>query len=96
MFTAGDSTAELRAATVDDSVVEDAATVTALVLASGASLPAYEPGSSNSASVTVQDNEAANFTVTAQATEVTEGDAVTVTVHTGGVTFAQPRFWLWM
>ena len=90
-FLAGDSTVELRAGTVEDSVVEDAATVTALVRADTSSPARYEAGSPNSATVTVRDNDVASFSVSAAAAEVLEGAAVAVTVHTGGVTFARPQ-----
>ena len=90
-FPAGASTAELRASTVDDTVVEDAATVTALVRADTASPARYEAGSPNSATVTVRDNDAASFSVSAGAPQVVEGDTATVTVHAGGVTFAQAQ-----
>ena len=87
-FPAGDSTVELRAGTVDDFVVEDAATVTALVRADTSSPARYLAGSPNSATVTVRDDDVAGFSVSAAAAEVLEGAAVAVTVHTGGVTFA--------
>ena len=90
-FPAGDSTAVLRASTIDDTVVEDAATVTARVLASSANPPIYEPGAPNSATVTVLNDDAASFRVSASATRVVEGATSTVTVHTDGVTFAQPQ-----
>ena len=87
-FPAGDSTVELRAGTVEDFVVEDAATVTALVRADTSSPARYEAGSPNSATVTVRDDDVAGFSVFAAAAEVLEGAAVAVTVDTGGVTFA--------
>ena len=91
-FLAGDSTAELRAGTVDDDVVvEDAAVVTALVRADTASPARYVAGSPNSAAVTVRDNDRADFSVSASAVEVVEGTEATVTVNTGRVTFAQPQ-----
>ena len=87
-FPAGDSTVELRTGTVEDFVVEDAATVTALVRADTASPARYLAGSPTSATVTVRDDDVAGFSVSAAAAEVLEGAAVAVTVHTGGVTFA--------
>ena len=90
-FLAGDSTAELRAGTVDDFVVRDAAAVRALVRADTASPARYVTGSPNSATVAVRDDDAASFSVSASAAQVVEGTEVTVTVHTGGVTFAQPQ-----
>ena len=91
-FAAGDGTAELRASTVDDAVVEDAATVTALVRADAASPARYEAGSPNSATVTVRDNDTASFSVSAGAPQVVEGDTATVTMTVdAGVTFAQAQ-----
>ena len=90
-FAAGESTAELRAGTVDDSVVEDAATVAALVRADTASPARYVAGSPNRATVAVRDDDAALFSVSAGAGAVIEGAEVTVTVDTGGVTFAQAQ-----
>ena len=90
-FAAGESTVELRAGTVNDAVVEDAATVTALVRADTASPARYEAGSPNSATVAVRDNDTASFSVSSSAPQVVEGTAVTVTMHAGGVTFAQAQ-----
>ena len=91
-FLAGDGTAELRASTVDDVVVvEDAAAVTALVRADTASPARYVAGSPNRAAVTVRDNDTADFSVSASAVEVVEGTEATVTVNTGGVTFARAQ-----
>ena len=90
-FPAGDGTAELRAGTVKDTVVEDAATVTALVRADTASPARYEAGSPNSATVAVRDDDTASFTVSLSASTVVEGTEATVTVDSGGVTFAQPQ-----
>ena len=91
MFAAGDDIAVLRVGTVDDLVVEDTATVTAQVVADAADPPGYLAGSPNVASVGVLSDDQASFGVTAEAAEVLEGDTVTVTVDTGGVTFAQPQ-----
>ena len=90
-FLAGDSTAELRVTTIDDMVVEDAATVTALVLADSASPPRYVTGSTNSAAVTVRDDDVASFSVSAGATEVVEGAEETVTVSAAGPRSRNPR-----
>ena len=90
-FPAEDSTVELLAGTVNDTVVEDAATVTALVRADTASPARYEAGSPNSATVAVRDNDTASFTVSLSASTVVEGTEATVTVDSGGVTFAQPQ-----
>ena len=91
-FLAGDGTAELRARTVDDDVVVgDAAAVTVLVRADTARPARYVAGLPNSAAVTVRDNDRADFSVSASAVEVVEGTEVTVTVNTGGVTFARAQ-----
>ena len=90
-FAAGDDIAVLRVGTVDDLVVEDTATVTAQVVADAADPPGYLAGSPNVAEVGVLSDDQASFSVTAEAAEVLEGDTVTVTVDTGGVTFAQPQ-----
>ena len=87
-FGPGESTAGLRTGTVEDFVVEDAATVTVLVRADTASPARYLAGSPSSATVTVRDDDVAGFSVSAAAAEVLEGAAVAVTVDTGGVTFA--------
>ena len=88
-FAAGDDTVVLNLATVVDAVVEPAATVAVRVLSSSAVPPTYEPGASNSATVTVRDDDFASFSVTASATRVVEGGTATVTVDAGGVSFAQ-------
>ena len=88
-FAAGDDTVVLSLATVADAVVEPAATVAVRVLSSSAVTPTYEPGASNSATVTVRDDDFASFSVTASAARVVEGATATVTVDAGGVSFAQ-------
>ncbi|WP_419553073.1 cadherin domain-containing protein [Candidatus Poriferisodalis sp.] len=90
-FAAGQSTAEVRAGTVDDSVVEDPATVTALVRADTASPARYVTGSPNRATVAVWDNDVVRFGVSVGLPAIVEGAEVTVTVDTGGVTFAQAQ-----
>ena len=90
-FPADNSSVELQVATVDDTVVEDTATVRARVLASNANPATYEPGTDNNATVTVFNDDDASFTVTASTTRLVEGNTATVTVQTGGVTFAQPQ-----
>ena len=90
-FPADAGTVELRAATLDDLVVEDSAAVTALVRADNASPRSYEPGSPNSATVTVDDDDVASFAVTAGASEVLEGDSVSVTITLSRVTFSEPQ-----
>ncbi|WP_420623686.1 cadherin domain-containing protein [Candidatus Poriferisodalis sp.] len=90
-FAAGQSAVELRARTVDDSVVEDAATVTALVRADTASPARYVTGSPNRATVAVRDDDVARFRVSAGVPAIVEGAEVTVTVDTVGVTFEQAQ-----
>ena len=90
-FPADNSSVELRVAVVDDTVVEDDATVRARVLASNANPATYEPGTDNNATITVFNDDDASFTVTASTTRLVEGNTATVTVQTGGVTFAQPQ-----
>ena len=85
-FNVGESSATLTAATVDDAVVEGASVVTAAVAAGegyGAAAGAV------SAQVSVEDNDAATFTVTAGQTAIAEGGSTAVTVAiANGVTFA--------
>ncbi|WP_419944416.1 cadherin domain-containing protein [Candidatus Poriferisodalis sp.] len=90
-FDAGAGTAELRAATENDAVVEHAGAVTVLVLAAVGNPPPYVVGSSNRAQVEVRDDDTVSFSVTAEASAVAEGGTAAVTVRTGGVTFAQPQ-----
>ena len=90
-FLAGEGTVVLRLATVDDTVVEDEATVAARVLSSSANPPSYEPGTPNSATAAVRDDDMASLSVSPLTARVVEGDTATVTADTGGVTFAQPQ-----
>ncbi len=85
-FAAGSATAELSVATEDDTVVEDASTITAAVAAgTGYTVDA----SASSAEVAVNDNDAATFTVSASPAQIEEGEASTLTVAiANGVTFA--------
>ena len=85
------ATYELALPTINDTVVEDTATVRARVLASNSNPATYEPGAANSAAVTVFNDDDASFSVTASTTRLVEGNTATVTVQTGGVTFAQPQ-----
>ena len=90
-FAAGSRNATLAVATLDDTVVEEAGTVTALVRASTSNPPVYLTGAANHATVTVNDNDIAAFTLSAAATEVGEGDKVHITIEADGVTFAAPQ-----
>ena len=90
-FAAGSRTATLVVATLDDTVVEEAGTVTVLVRASTSNPPVYLTGAANHAMVTVSDNDVAAFTLAADATEVGEGGVVRVTITADGVTFAAPQ-----
>ena len=90
-FAAGSRNATLAVATLDDTVVEEAGTVTALVRASTSNPPVYLTGAANHATVTVSDNDVAAFTLAADATEVGEGGVVRVTITADGVTFAEPQ-----
>ena len=90
-FAAGSRTATLFVATLDDTVVEEAGTVTVLVRASTSNPPVYLTGVANHATVTVSDNDVAAFTLAVAATEVGEGGVVRVTIETDGVTFAEPQ-----
>jgi len=87
-FVAGSASAALSLATRDDTVVRDGGgQVSVFVLGSSANPPRYLTTPANHASVTVEDNDTASFTVTASADELTEGQSLTLTVDTGGVTF---------
>ena len=90
-FAAGDSTAEMRVATIDDAVVAGDATVAALVLADRANPPAYVAGSPNRATVTVGDDDIASIGVSASTARLIEGATARVTVDFGAVTFAVPQ-----
>ncbi|MYA49425.1 MAG: hypothetical protein F4Y25_01545, partial [Chloroflexi bacterium] len=88
-FAAGSSTEEISLPTRDDTVVRDGGgQVAVYLLGSSANPPTYLTTAANRASVTVDDNDVPNFTVTASAEELTEGQSLTLTVDTGGVTFA--------
>ena len=80
----GDTTATLNLGTVDDSVVEDASSVT-VVLGSG---DGYAVGTTDSAEVSVANDDAATFAVAALPVRIDEGGAATLTVSiANGVTF---------
>ena len=90
-FEAGSITATLTVATLDDMVVEEAGTVTALIQGSTTNPPVYLTSAINSATVTVNDNDVAAFTLSAGAGEVAEGGTVQLTITADGVTFAEPQ-----
>ena len=84
-FGVGDSSAPLSVPTAADSVVEPASTVTATLTAG----TGYTIGEASAASVTVEDDDAATFTVVAEPGAIDEGDTSTLTVAiSNGVTFA--------
>ena len=87
-FAAGESGKTLLLATADDQVVEPDSTVTATVsLGAG-----YIVGSASSASVTVEDDDAATFTVSFEPESLAEGQTATLTVAiSNGVTFAETQ-----
>ena len=85
-FGAGDSSVTLTVATDDDAVVEPASVVTATVAAESGYTVASGSGS---AAVTAEDNDEAEFAVTAAPEEIAEGESATLTVSvSNGVTFA--------
>ncbi len=87
-FVAGSSTATLSLPTRDDTVVRDAGgQVTVYLLGSISNPPAYLTTPQSGATVAVSDNDVANFTLTASANRLTEGQSLTLTVDAGGVTF---------
>ena len=91
-FAAGSATATLSLPTRDDTVVRDAGgQVSVYLLGSSANPPKYLTTTSNRATVDVDDNDVASFTVTASADELTEGQTLVVTVDTGGVTFSDDQ-----
>jgi len=91
-FAAGNATAALSLPTRDDTVVRGGGgQVTAYLLGSPANPPAYLTTPQNQATVAVTENDAASFTITASAEELTEGQSLLVTVDSGGVTFPDAR-----
>ena len=90
-FEGGDATADLAVLTRDDSVVEPPGTVTALIQGSTTNPPVYLTSAINSATVTVNDNDVAAFTLSASSEEVAEGGTVQLTITADGVTFAGPQ-----
>ena len=90
-FEGGDATADLAVPTLDDSVVEPPGSVKALVRGSTSDPPLYLTRAVNSATVNVNDNDVAAFTLSADAADVAEGGTVRLTVTADGVTFAEPQ-----
>ena len=90
-FEAGDVAIDVEVPTLDDSVVEPAGAVTLLILGSASNPPVYLTRDVNAATLAVNDNDVAAFTLSASAEEVAEGDAVTVTIAGAGVTFAEAQ-----
>ena len=90
-FEGGDATADFAVPTLDDSVVEPPGSVTALVRGSTSDPPLYLTRAANSATVHVNDNDVAAFTLSADAADVVEGGTVRLTVTADGVTFAEPQ-----
>ncbi len=84
----GSTSATLTVLTVGDSVVEADSTVTASVTAG----TGYTIGTAATASVTVEDDDAATFTVSADPPTISEGETATLTVAiANGVTFAEAQ-----
>ncbi len=87
-FAAGETTATMAAATVDDRVVSGDAALTATLAAA----PGYAVGSPASATMAVLDDDAAAFAVTAAPAAIEEGATSTLTVSvTNGTTYARAR-----
>ena len=87
-FAVGDRTKTVTAATADDAVIEDDSTVAA-ALGQGSD---YTLGTSSSAEVTVEDDDAATWQVSAAEASIDEGDATTLTVAVAnGKTFAEEQ-----
>ncbi len=84
----GATSATLTVPTAGDSVVEADSTVTASVTAG----TGYTIGTAATASVTVEDDDAATFTVSADPPTISEGESATLTVAiANGVTFAEAQ-----
>ena len=86
-FDAGSSSATLRVETSGDRVSEASSVVTATVLSGGG----YTVSGQSSADVTVTDDDAASFALAVQPSSIDEGGSSTLTVSTGGVTFADTQ-----
>ncbi len=87
-FAKGATSATLSVPTSGDSVVEADSTVTATLIAG----TGYSLGTDVLATVAVEDDDAATFTVSAEPQTVAEGESATLTVAiSNGVTFAQDQ-----
>ena len=87
-FPAGSATATLSLEMHDDMVVRpEGGELRVYVYGSSANPPKYLTTAQNRATVTIDDNDVASFTVTASAEQLTEGQSLVLTVDTGGVTF---------
>ena len=85
-FAAGETVAILEVPTHDDLVVEGDGTVTAALTAG----EGYALGEASSASVTIADDDVAEWSVTAEPAGIEEGGSATLSVSIGnGVTYAQ-------
>ena len=84
----GRMSATFEVPTAGDTVVDADSTVTAAVTAGAG----YVAGTASRASVTVQDDDAATFTVTAEPATIREGESATLTVAiANGVTFGEEQ-----
>ncbi len=87
-FAEGATSATLTVPTAADAVVEEDSTVTVTVTAG----TGYAVGTKASAAVTVEDDDAATFTVSAEPGTIREGESATLTVAvSNGVTFAEAQ-----
>ena len=87
-FAKGATSATLSVPTAADSIVEADSTVTSTVTAG----TGYAIGTGASASVTVEDDDAATFAVSAEPEAISEGESAAVTVAiANGVTFAEAQ-----
>ena len=87
-FAEGATSATLSVPTAADSVVEADSRVTATVTSG----TGYTAGTAASATVTVEDDDAATFTVSAEPGTISEGESATLTVAIAdGVSFAQDQ-----
>ena len=85
---AGEARATLELATEDDAVVEDSGSLTVTLVAG----EHYEVGAPSTATLAVEDDDEATFTVTGDPAEIVEGGSATVTVAIdNGTTFAEER-----
>ncbi len=87
-FALGESSKTVSLATTNDDIVEPDSTVT-VALAEG---NGYTLGEANMAGLTIQDDDAATFTVSAEPQTIAEGESATLTVAISNeVTFAQDQ-----